>query len=858
MKNLISYLCCFLLAGGLYAQSSLSAGNAGTIDHSFNPGDIGFGNGDGPNQIVHAVVRQADGKILIGGDFTTYNGIPRNRIARLHPNGALDHDFDPGTGFEGGLHSIHVYAIEVLTNGKILLGGYFDNFNGHAVNNLVQLNPDGSFDQGFDSGTGPNNAVDVIRQQPDGRILIGGLFTAWNDFNKLNLARLHPEGSIDDTFHGPDFVSAHGVREIQLHDDGRIMVGGSFAFADESGNHYLVRLFEDGSVDSAFNTDFLPVGLSWEYPFVGGIHITDQNKYLVTGRILIPDQFQPITIFQLNEDGGFDEDFQIPVMTSADFNSPSVYLLLPLAGDKYLIGGQFDSVNSLPFKRIAMIKSDGTLDTTFSSGEIEGLYRALRVEGGQLLIVPAYSTFPKIYLARINEDFNYDPTFNPGTGANERVVDVYIQNDEKIVISGFFTTYNGTSRNGIARILPDGSLDSSFDPGNGFKMIRTAYALAEQADGKILAGGNFTSFNDVPVNRLVRLNNNGSLDYSLNTGTGASHSVRDIKIQNDESIIVAGAFAQFNDQPAGRIVRLNPDGSSDENFNSGYGTNGTIRCANMQADGKILIAGDFTMFDSIARNRIARLNNNGSLDLDFDPGYGFQPYDIVANPRVYATGLQEDGKIIVAGLFQMFDSIPVNGIVRLNHNGSLDTSFTYAYELMRVHTMLIQPDDRIVIGGMIFMIDSVPAGHFARLNADGSIDTTFQTGIGFNNFVETLALQEDGNILAGGWFTAYDGTGRNRIARISGDGPEGVRNDFKTALIKVYPNPAHGYIHIETDRCLQGAMIRLYDLQGRMLQEQSNISGRSFRIDLAGHKPGVYMVEVISGELIGRQKVIRQ
>jgi uncharacterized delta-60 repeat protein len=849
MKKLVSFLVCLLFAVGVYAQS-------GSLDLTFNPGDLGFGHGDGPNDYVCAAVSQPDGKILIGGAFTTYNGVSRSMIARLNADGTLDHTFDPGTGFYHDYSSSPVYAIEVLANGKILVGGLFNLYNGQAVNNLIQLNTDGSLDENFNTGTGPNDPVEIIRIQNDGRILIGGMFTSYNGVDVLMIARLHPDGSLDNTFQPPDFAVFSKVLEIQLLEDGRILVGGTFTFAGGSENHYIVRLLDNGSVDPGFNINLMPVHTGWEFPFVRRIYITDQNKYLVAGRVAIPDQSAPLTIFQLNEDGSFDEEFQIPSMTSGSFESQSVYVLLPWDEDKYLIGGNFSSINGLPYQNIALINAEGTIDTSFNSGVIGSLYGAIEMDSENILIIPDVTSFSRLHLAKINRDFDIDFTFNPGTGANDHAMAVHTQSNGRILISGRLYKYNDILRRGIARLLPDGTLDTSFDPLNGFMPANHVISFAEQDDGKILAGGNFTEYNESMVNRLMRLNSDGSLDNTFNIGTGASNTVLDIKIQDADKIIVAGAFGSFNDQPAGRIVRLNHDGSIDDSFDTGYGANNSIMCIVRQPDGKIVIGGTFTMYDSIPRNSIARLNNDGSLDFDFDPGNGFQSYNIITNPRISALGLQEDSKIIVAGLFEMFNNIHISSIVRLNHNGSLDTTFISA-NLIRIETLLIQPDDKIIIGGYFPMFDSIPVGHFARLNANGSLDTTFHSGTGFNDFVEAMALQEDGNILVGGRFTGYDGAGRNRIARIIGAEPDGIPGISRQNNWVAFPNPSADFLTLKSDKYAVVNHIRLYDLHGRMVFEKLNFVGSQFTINAGNLAAGVYIVEIQETDKVSRLKIIK-
>jgi hypothetical protein len=117
MKKIISLSAILLLVQLAFAQP-------GAIDLTFNPGDPGFGKGDGPNGYIGIITMQPDGKLLIGGGFLTYNGILRIRIARLNPDGTLDQTFDPGTGNFGT-----TLDIQVLESGKILVGGLFHQFN---------------------------------------------------------------------------------------------------------------------------------------------------------------------------------------------------------------------------------------------------------------------------------------------------------------------------------------------------------------------------------------------------------------------------------------------------------------------------------------------------------------------------------------------------------------------------------------------------------------------------------------------------------------------------------------------------------------------------------------------------------
>jgi uncharacterized delta-60 repeat protein len=135
---------------------------------------------------VAAVAVQPDGKVLIAGLFTTVNGTNRNSIARLNADGSLDGSFNPGTGVNGTVSSV---ALQL--DGKVLIGGSFTSVNGTNRNNIARLNANGSLDGSFDPGTGANGIVRSIALQSDGKVLIGGDFTTVNGMVRPKVARLH-------------------------------------------------------------------------------------------------------------------------------------------------------------------------------------------------------------------------------------------------------------------------------------------------------------------------------------------------------------------------------------------------------------------------------------------------------------------------------------------------------------------------------------------------------------------------------------------------------------------------------------------------------------------------------------------
>ncbi len=346
-----------------------------------------------------------------------------------------------------------------------------------------------------------------------------------------------------------------------------------------------------------------------------------------------------------------------------------------------------------------------------------------------------------------------DPTFNIGSGFNGNVLAMAIQADGKIIIGGDFTNYNGTAINRITRLNSDGSIDASFDVGTGANGM--IFDIEIQDDGKIVIGGEFSIFHGTALNHIARLNENGSPDPSFTVGTGANQLITTLLIQPDNKIIVCGNFSGYSGYTQNGITRLNADGSVDLGFNTGTGTESVSALA-IQTDGKIVIGGNFTSYNGISVNRIARLNPDGTIDESFNVGSG-------ASGSIHSVFLQPNGKIVIGGIFDQYDGNERYRIARLNTDGSLDESFNGGnWPNGPFHSICAQQDGKIVVGGDF----NSGANFIARLNTDGTLDPTFDTGLGTNNIVASVGVQSDGKILISGNFTSYNGVARNRIARI--------------------------------------------------------------------------------------------
>ncbi len=311
------------------------------------------------------------------------------------------------------------------------------------------------------------------------------------------------------------------------------------------------------------------------------------------------------------------------------------------------------------------------------------------------------------------------------------------------MLGGYFTSVGGTTRNRIARLNADGTLDSAFNPNANDNV----FSVAIQPDGKILLGGNFTSVGGATRNYIARLNANGTLDSTFNPNlNGYVHSVT---LEPNGKILLGGYFTSVGGTTQNRIARLNANGTLDSAFNPN--ADSEVYSVAIQSDGKILLGSYFTSVGG--RNFIARLNADGTLDSAFNPN---------VNSSVYSMAIQSDGKILLGGYFTSVGGTTRNRIARLNADGTLDSAFNPNADSY-VESMAIQSDGKILLGGYFTSVGGTTRNRIARLNADGTLDSAFNPNA--DDAVRSVALQADGKILLGGDFTSVGGTARNYIAR---------------------------------------------------------------------------------------------
>jgi len=449
------------------------------------------------------------------------------------------------------------------------------------------------------------------------------------------------------------------LTNLQFSDAGQyaVTVSNAAGSVTSSNAALVVNAPQGGDVDFSF--DF-SCTINWS---VYAVAVQPDGKVLIAGGFTSVHGAVRRRVARLNADGSTDHTF----LNGLSGANGTVYCLAVQADGKVLIGGAFTGVNGLRRDRIARLNPDGSLDETFLNGlsGANGSVLCLAVQAdGKVLVGGDFTTVNGVSrnrIARLNPDGSLDETFLDGlSGASGTVQCLAVQADGKVLIGGDFTIVNGTTRNRLAQLNPDGSLDQSFLNGlNGPNS--TVLSLAVQADGKVLMGGSFTNVNGVSRQYIARLNPDGSLDETfLNGMSGANGYVRCVAVQADGKVLIAGGFTAVNGVSRNYIARLNPDGSLDESFLHGLsGANGSVDCLAVQADGKVLIGGSFATVNGVSRNRIARLNPDGSLDETFLNGLSG------ANGWVHCLAVQADGKVLIGGSFTLVNGEPRSYVARL-------------------------------------------------------------------------------------------------------------------------------------------------------------------------------------------------
>ena len=693
-----------------------------------------------PDGSVLAMALQADGKILLGGVFNHIGGISRTKLARLNADGSLDSAFNPvivGTGIQ---------AIAVQGDGKIVIGGQLTQVGTTAVSHLARLNANGSVDTSFNPMAG--NSVLALVAQGDGKLLVGGLFKQINGQPCQPIVRLNGNGSTDTSFTPPSFSSG-SVEAILQQPDGRILVGGT--------QYPLMRLLGNGTADGSFQ----PILTNGANPAsVSAMALQPDGRVVFSGEFTAVGAYTVLRLGRVDSTGAADPLFNSTNTHALDGSASSI--ALQPSGD-ILIGGFFTHVNAASRKYVARLSSDGVLGTYNPSASAPVDAMALQSDN-ELLLGGSFSqigTATRHFVGRIDINGNLDDTLS--LAADQEVSALAAQPNGGLLVGGSFALIGTTTRHRLARILANGNVDANYDPAPDDRVD----ALAQLSDGSALVGGFFKHIGGTSQAYLAHLNANGSVDTSF--APIFDDAVEGILPQPDGKIIVFSTYFThiFGAARAG-IGRLNANGSLDAPFNVPLDANSYIYSAALLPNGQILVGGVFSQ--TVGGHNIhdlARLDSNGSFDSTFAPTIDSSFFE----PNIRAIVAEPDGKILIGGQFPSVDGQSSASLARLNADGTLNKSMTVLTMpnpgVPTVNALLETADGKILVGGHFVIGGAYP--NLVRLNHDGTLDTGF-ADLGIDGGVPgllALAIARDGKIALGGYFQHVGGIARNHLARLS-------------------------------------------------------------------------------------------
>jgi uncharacterized delta-60 repeat protein len=717
--------------------------------------------------------------------------------------GDLDLTFN-GTGKSVvgfGLTNDEIRATAIQPDGKVITAG-----NADSTIAVVRFNQDGSPDNTFGKHgkvIPPASSIEncsAVLVQPDGKIIIGG-FSATSADIDFTLIRFNPVGSLDTTFGANGIVKtsfgilSDGISTLVLQPDGKIFAAG-FNQSYEALKIAAARYNTDGSPDLTFNDDGKATYLFGDgNNFINSSAIQPDGKIVLAGNVNINDS-SDFFVVRINQDGSLDTSFDGDgtVQTAFDIFNDGALSVAVQPNGKIVAGGISENGSDFDFA-IVRYNSNGSIDTTFGTQgfatiqfgpENDLLFSiALQTDGK---IIAAGSAFTgksnDFALVRYLPDGRLDVSFEddgiiitPASENDDSISSLAVQSDGRIIAAG--SALKGTSADfTLIRYNPNGAVDDSFAT-NGFlyfdvsDKFASARASVIQPDGKIVLAGindNAVTFNFA----LARYNPDGTLDNSFGINGRVSSERRlfsDVAaaaLQPDGHILVAGTVSEFRQSYA--VARYTPNGTLDISFGeNGFavipvgGNNDLASSMVIQPNGNILVGGTS---NTQAKNNFSliRLTFFGSLDTSFNGTGKIEiPFGAVEDIG-RSIELQPDGKIIIAGSSSINFVSSNLSLVRLNPNGSLDTSFdgdgkvtTFINNRSNVISSLaVQPDGKILgVGSSGLNLESDLL--LVRYNPNGSLDTSFDgdgkviTSLGPNaDYGFSTVLQPDGKIIVGG------------------------------------------------------------------------------------------------------------
>ena len=621
--------------------------------------------------------------------------------------------------------------------------------------------------------------VNTLVPLSDGRMLVGGSFvTIGGQAAPRSLAVIYSDGSLDTSFRVDPNLQVYEVYEAALQPDGKIIIAGWFTKLPTPFTYFLLRLNQNGTVDDTFNT-FNVNGQVFAI-------LVDGDKIVIGGNFSWPS----VRIGRLNLNGTADSAFN-GVGSGAD---GSVRDIARQSSGKYIIAGDFSTVNSSSQVGVARLNTNGSLDSSFVPGGFRASKR-VAVLNDDSVLVGGDNVCGDDLFAWYTSNGSLKPGLVPTPNLFDSITAFLPLSDGGFLVGGWYSAVcvNGSplEHSGeVWRYASNGSYQTMVSFGSEVDML----AMALRSDGKAILGGQGRPESSLEVGwfdglALLDLANSGLEKVpTFHPIVGDEAEIYSLSRYSDGKLLVAGNFSHVNGYAHFGLARLLANGSLDNSFHpfedqpggwsnaalalpdgravAGFGHSGLyligldgnltdlsaineydrVSALALQSDGKVLVGSDF----GLGVRRL--LANFSGVDGTFAPGDAYG--------AVYDLAIQADGKILVAGDFEKYNNVNMPGLVRLTSAGSIDGTFTppvfmlNEYNTATLYSVTPLSNTKVLVGGDFTTVGGEEHPTLARLNSDGTLDLSFTSPTELYT-VKSTCVHGDGSIWTGGIDASY-------------------------------------------------------------------------------------------------------
>ena len=601
---------------------------AGVLDTTFN----GITGSNGTNDLVYTIGVDASDNIYLGGCFSAYRGTTVFNITKVSKAGVIDTTFSP-TGSNGTNSCVLSIA---LSGTNIFFGGYFSSYRGATANFIAEVDSTGTLNTTFTGAAGPNAPVTTVAVSGS-KVYFGGSFNQYKGVTANNLAATDTSGNLDTTF-----TAATGPNNdvsVILVDTSGIYIGGYFTTYRGATANYIAKLDTSGNLDTTFSPGSGQNGLNSN---VSAIAVASSALY-VGGSF---NQYRGATanyVAKLDTSGNLDGTFN-PANAPNGFNQ-SVTAILP-ANNLLYFGGGFDSYGGTLVNNLVKLDPMGNIDPGF--------------------------------LSATNSTTNSTTNSQSGTVGTNAAVSALSLTGSSLFVGGNFTTYQGAPASFVAKVNSStGVLDTTYNPSTGANGVNgPVYALASDTDN-VYIGGAFTSYQISNVNYIAKTSLAGVLDSTFTPSSGSigfDSYVLSLALSGT-SLFVGGSFQHYRSSPANYIALLDAtSGSLNTTLSPATGANGFNSMVNaLNVNGSNVFAGGaFTTYRGATANFLAKLNaSSGALDTTFNPASGANGCDSTVN-SLYSNSTT----LVAGGQFANCRGWATAGIAKMDLLGNVDAVFS--------------------------------------------------------------------------------------------------------------------------------------------------------------------------------------